>query len=481
MPRPKPPAVLPADGSFPGFLTWRELCNAYVSIRERRKDGGPWVNPAKNSFYQEDAFKKLQKQNRLIMIMPPGHIKTTLFAIEYPTWKIMSDPDRLTRILVVQKNADEAKKLIQEVETRLSEDEHYEWLAEQLEARGEKPILNPLKQWFTDNPFRGSQRGRDDSTKWGASGFTTLGKRGGEKDLTMQALGVGSQIQGIRSDLIILDDIQDPQATPKDSEDKLDWFRKVIMGRVTDKQQVVVLANFFNPDDFAHKLITAYPDEFQVVQYPALSRAGLGGKMTALCPEFWSIDSLKKKRKEVGEEVWHYTWMQETTSYDAQCFKREVLEASRDESFKIGDKPYAATDVFIGVDPAAAATGHCAMVAWGLNRNTKQRFLIDVFNKTGMRHWDNVVRSDRRVRHDVRPKDRHPGVEQHPGLPGEQPALPQADHQYRSEARHLSDRYRHRGQSPSQQLRHHHHRASLRQRFGLSALRRNLRGQGEGR
>src|SRR5207248_385343 len=49
------------------------------------------------------------------------------------------------------------------------------------------------------------------------------------------------------------------------------------------------------------------------------------------------------------------------------------------------------TDVFIGCDPATASGGYCAIVVWGLDRNTKQRYLIDVFNQTGMRNFDNIA------------------------------------------------------------------------------------------
>lgn len=208
----------------------------------------------------------------------------------------------------------------------------------------------------------------------------------------MEAKGVGSMIQGIRSDRIILDDVQDPEMavrSPKDSDDKLGWFRRVILGRVTGYQQLIVLANFFTPDDFAHKLISAEP-EFSLVNFPAI-RYDRKGDPHLLCPEFWTYEDLMKKQRQVGDQAWHFTWMQEETSFDAATFKREELDRAKDPGFRLGEVPHAVTDIYIGCDPATAASGYCAIVVWGLDRNSKQRYLIDVFNESGMRNIDNVV------------------------------------------------------------------------------------------
>jgi hypothetical protein len=367
------------------FLRFRELCFAYKGLRD-----GKW-HRAVNSFYQRDAYKALQEHNRLIVILPPGHIKTTFFCQEYPTWNIMRDRD--FRCLVIQKNTDEATKLVGAVQRRLEDHDWYDHTARRLIEQKDDPIINPLSTWFPKKPFRNTKREAGDA--WGKTGFRVIGQLSGEKDLTMQAKGPGGQIQGVRSDLILLDDVQDPMASLDDSKKLLDWFHGVILGRVTDQQKVVVLANYFQPDDFAHLLVQEHPD-WAVVEYPAIIDSTVDpdldeGEVRPLCPEFWTLDALELKRKEVGERTWHYTWMQEAGSFEQATFKREALEAAMDDEFTIGEVPHAVTDVFLGVDPATAASGYCAIVAWGLDRRTKQRYLIDVFNKQGMRNWQNVI------------------------------------------------------------------------------------------
>ena len=370
------------DGKFPeDFLDYRRLSCAYRDHRSKL-----YVR-AVNNWYQKDAYARLQEHNRLVVVLPPGHIKTTFFCIEYPTWKIMGD--RNVRVVAVQKNQEEAKKLVAAVSERLTDSDYYDFMNMQLAAQGDEQIVNPLKAWFNHKPFRPVKRGAGDT--WGAQQFKVIGRTSGEKDNTMEAKGVGGQIQGVRADLILLDDIQDPAQAVRsvsDSDDKLRWFKDVILGRVTEAQQVVVLANYFAPDDFAHKLIAANP-EFAVVEYPAIVEGENGPE--PLCPEFWTMDALEFKKREVGEQTWYYTWMQEVGSYENATFKRELVEAAKNPEAMIGEVPHSVTDVFLGVDPAIAASGYCAMVLWGLDRRTKQRWLIDVFNQSGMRTWDTVI------------------------------------------------------------------------------------------
>lgn len=370
------------------FLRFRELCCAYYSEREKR-----YVR-ATNSWYQQDAYSQLQGHNRLVVVMPPGHIKTTFFAIEYVVWRIMRD--RNVRITVLQKNADEASKLVQAVAQRLTDHDYYDHLRRELIRQGDEPIVNPLDSWFAKKPFQPKSKSQGDV--WGKHALKVAGRTTGEKDYTLEAKGPGGQIQGVRADLFLIDDLQDPsKAVIGDSDaKKLAWlFNSVVMGRVTDYQQVVVLANYFAPDDFAHQVIEEHPD-FSVVEYPALIDATVdpsipAGEVQPLCPEYWTTDALAIKRKDVGEMAWFYTWMQESGSYDEATFKRDVLESSRVPDFALGEVPHPVTDVFIGVDPAVAASGYCAIVAWGIDRRTKQRYLIDVFNKKGLRTWDNVI------------------------------------------------------------------------------------------
>lgn len=230
----------------PDFLAFRERHFAYRDSRS-----GRWVR-AVNNWFQIHFVTQLERLRRGVLILPPGHIKTSL-TIEYVAWSIFRDRD--FRGLGVQKNTGEASKLIAAVQERLACD-YYHHAAEQLAAQGDEPITCPVCTHAADRGF--VPESKDRGAQWGAQAFKVLGRTSGEKDSTFAAYGVGSQIMGVRSDLIILDDPQDPMdamRSPKSSEELLEWFQTVILSRVFDHQRVIVLANFVAPDDFAHRLI----------------------------------------------------------------------------------------------------------------------------------------------------------------------------------------------------------------------------------
>ncbi len=337
------------------FLAFREMCCGY-----RRQSDRKFVK-ATNVWFHRDAYQRFTETRRQINVFPPGHNKTTLYAIEMPAWLIMGDRD--VRIAVVQKNQVEAKKIIGAVQDRLSSREYYDWLNEGLRLQGETEIVNPLEAWFASRPFQ--PPARRPGASWGSEQFTVEGRRSGEKDYTMQAFGVGSGIQGGRYDYIIIN------------------------------------GNFFSPDDFMHRLIAAHP-EFTVANYPALipdwKSQGLEGPneefqgdQVPLWPEYWSLEGLAVKQIDVGPRTWHHTWLQEQSSFADATFNREAIEECKDHELKLGVIPSGLTDIYLGVDPAAAENGFCAMILWGLNRTTKQRYLLDVFNRKGMRNWNNVI------------------------------------------------------------------------------------------
>src|SRR5512143_479263 len=366
-------------GAFPDFLRFRERHFAYIDERTQT------VKRAVNNWYQVDANSKLESDKRLIVVLPPGHIKTTFFSIERSVYDIFRN--RNIRITAVQKNEKEAAKLISAVQERLSSHDSYHYLRDRLLEQGDHPIECPLCVYEIDKtPFIPARNART-GDKWGAFGFRVLGRTSAEKDDTMQAKGVGSQIQGIRADRIILDDVQDPMMATKsqtDSDDKVDWFHKVILGRVYDYQQVMVLANFFAPQDFAHKLIDQHPD-WPAYFYPAVTDQE---KKKVLCPEVWTFNALMQKKGEVGDEVWHYTWMQEEGSFESAIFREEALAQAKDEDYILGQVPPQVTHLFMGCDPAISQ--FCAIVVWGLDVHTGHRFLVDVFNQKGLRTFQNV-------------------------------------------------------------------------------------------
>ena len=66
-------------------------------------------------------------------------------------------------------------------------------------------------------------------------------------------------------------------------------------------------------------------------------------------------------------------------------FNRDAIEAARDDDYVLGTIHPNVTHVYMGVDPAIS--NWCSIVVWGLDQRTGQRYLIDDFNKKGMRAY----------------------------------------------------------------------------------------------
>src|SRR5439155_8877663 len=102
---------------------------------------------------------------------------------------------------------------------------YYRHMAEPLRPQGDEPLICPVCLYGGKDGYRPESKGV--GSVWGAEGFRVLGVTSGEKDLSFQSKGVGSQILGVRSDRITLDDVQDPMQamqSPADGTALLDWF-----------------------------------------------------------------------------------------------------------------------------------------------------------------------------------------------------------------------------------------------------------------
>jgi hypothetical protein len=374
-------------GQVPDFLQWREDHIAYLQADKS-------IKRAQNFWYQTDWIQKMESSTRLIMVLHPGAGKTTSVS-EYVTWNIMRD--RNFRATIIRANEDEARKNVGAIGRKLEHDD-YHWALS--EMPDDDSIRCPVCEYGGRDGFtpqlHGSKRRVDD--QWSRGAFTVSGRTSGDKEPTVQAYGANSPIAGVRSDLIVLDDAQDPgkyrTSGYPHSEKMFDWFREDVLARLYDHQKLVVIGNRLGSQDFVGKLIAEYgpedPDDpklgdWTVVYYPAVLD---DEKRRVLVPELWSYDALARKRKEVGEEVWAFQWQQQEVDDSSATFQKAVLDSCKNYDRIIGEETKA-TDVVLGIDPALKQ--YCAMVVLGLDRQTGKRYLLDYHNERGMGTIDNLV------------------------------------------------------------------------------------------
>lgn len=334
------------------------------------------------------------EQDLVIVNMPPEHSKTTSITINYVTYRIAMDPN--IRVIIVSKTQDMAKKMLYAVKTRLTHPKYAAMIA----AYGPVGGYDKNSEAWNQNMIYVSDDARDS----------------GEKDPTVQALGIRGHIYGARADLIIMDDCVD-LTNAHEYEKQIDWLQSEVISRISSTGALLVVGTRLASKDLYSELRDAsrYPDEVSPWTYLAmpalLEPADEPADWVTLWPRSnqpepgikdsrpdedglypkWDGSRLAKKRARVSPRAWALVYQQQQVA-DTGVFTAEALRASINGNRMTGLMPRGMVNCrpegmdglicVAGLDPAMA--GHTAAVVIGLDPSTQKRFVLDIWNKAQM-------------------------------------------------------------------------------------------------
>ena len=324
--------------------------------------------------------------NRVLINVPPEHAKSTVITTNYVVYTIVTNPN--ARVIIVSKTQGMARKFLGAIKTRLSH-----------------PAFTKMQVAFGPN---GGYKA--DSTQWSADMiYLGTGRDSGEKDPTVQALGMGSQIYGARADLIIIDDAV-MGSNAHEWEKQLEWIQKEVITRLGRHGKLIIVGTRVAPIDL-YKMLRdpqqwsggkspftyfAMPAVLQFDEKPENWRT-LWPKTTmqeneidepddnGLYPK-WDGPSLFTRRSEVAASVWAMVYQQEDVQSDS-IFSPTAVAGCVNGMRKRGPlKPGApghpraagSTYTVIGFDPAVS--GRSAFVAVTLNRDDSTIYVLDCVN-----------------------------------------------------------------------------------------------------
>lgn len=341
-----------------------------------------------------------REPDKILVNTAPEHGKSITLSINYVTWRIVQDPN--VRILIISKTQDMAKKFLVAIKDRLSENEAYAKL---------QADFGPPGGWA------------EGAARWAADAIYVAGRDSGEKDPTVQAQGIGGQIYGSRCDLAIMDDCVD-HTNHHQFENQIDWIQNQVGSRVADGGgRMLLIGTRMNTVDLYSEIrrphyyvegesdwtylsqpaVLEYADDpkdwvtlWPVTNRPPVTISGRkkaeaeGWPRDGLWP-MWHGAALAKKRKGMRARNWSMVYMQEQVAEDS-VFKQEDVQGCVDRARYPGrlmpgqsdHRKYGmeGTTVIAGLDPAAA--GYTAIVVIALDRETGQRWVVEVVNRRQM-------------------------------------------------------------------------------------------------
>lgn len=349
---------------------------SWIDVLEGREPS--WLHP---SMVYEPASKK-----RLLINVPPEHAKSTVITVNYCVYRIAMDPN--VKITIVSKTQERAKEYLYSIKQRLS---HERWA--KLQA-----VYGSASGW------------KEDADTWKADRIY-LSRDSTEKDPTVQALGIGGQITGARSNLIILDDVV-TTSNAHEWEKQLLWLQRDVVTRLGDNGKLLIVGTRIASNDLYREIRNAehwtggktpftYFSMPAVLEYDddprkwvtlwAKSHIPWEGSDDDVVPDEnglypkWDGEALFRRRSEVSPSAWALVYQQQDVQEDSifspACVQGSVNRMRKRGVLKPGTPGHPKEGSFytiMGLDPAMS--GNTAAVIMTVDRNTRMRYVLDVEN-----------------------------------------------------------------------------------------------------
>jgi hypothetical protein len=376
-----------------GFAAFRKRFLGYDTYEHQQQ----WVDVLEGKDPQPLSGCEWDPSNRkrVIINVPPGHSKSSTITVDYVTWKICMNPN--VRIVIVSKRQEQARKFLYQIKQRLTSN-----LFAELQAAYAPPD--------------GFRPGRGEGT-FAANTIYINGRDSDAKDPTVEVLGMGGQIYGTRSDLIILDDcVVGSNANEYDKQ--VEWLESEVESRVKNGSILIVGTRLRTTDLYSElrrgERYNSGKTPWSYLRQPMVREFADDPKdwVTLWPKSSTGYDESDREADERGEYVmfdgptcsrtrdakppatWALVYQQQQVAEDA-TFNPIAVAGSMDRRRKIGPLTVGAwghprggmenKHVIGSIDPAG--TGLAFILIYAVDRTTKHRWVLNAFTR------DNTVPS----------------------------------------------------------------------------------------
>lgn len=330
----------------------------------------------------EDAL--MDPLGKIVLVLGhPESGKSTLVSLWYVLYNIARDPD--SRTALVTKNGTKAQDLVVRIQRYLTEEHLYDEAPQNL---------------ITD--FNGFKPHHSAGLEWSQDQFFVKHRKSGERDPTVQGLGIGKLIYGSRLDYLILDDalVQDNQVSPLTRERIDNWFDSEARSRA-QRGQTIVNGTRLLPQDLYGQWKKAWKGNrlFRAVTIPAILNEYTDDEVPSW-PEYWTLDGYDETLdvdgethvvgyqmglRDIRESIvaknpnrWRLVYQQEDVEEEQAIFRQSHIDAALELGAhrKLG-VVFDHEQLVLGIDPAT--TGRAAAILLAVDPITKVRTVIDIF------------------------------------------------------------------------------------------------------
>lgn len=312
------------------------------------------------------AMEETQPGDVTMILVPPGHAKTTLFE-DYACFKLALNPEY--RITVGSEGQRLAEKVLGRIKARMEPD---------------GPFPTFVNQF---GPFVPQKHGGRATRQVWAAAFFNVAKRNtsDERDYNMVALGFGGNIAGTRTDHLHVDDMQSNKSLAQ-TDKMVETFQQDWLSRPGETGITTINGTRVGDGDFYEALEDRWGGKewFRVVRLPAIVRNPKTGEKEPLWKydptskmqkKGYTLAMLDKERDKVGEDAWARNYMQQPRAKSLGTFTEDIVDRCRNYERTLGvDMPAPGAPVYIGLDPALGGI-NCLMA---VQITSNKLYLLDV-------------------------------------------------------------------------------------------------------
>lgn len=259
-----------------------------------------------------------QTHRRKLIVLPRGHLKTTICTKAYAIWRYLRDPD--IRILIANEKAENAQHMLREIKHHFEANELFQWLFPEY-----VPDLKTTK--WTESEALCPR-----SARWQESTFETI--------------GVGGTVVSRHYNLIVMDDLVGKEATKSQQvmQDTIEWFRyaRGLMVKPAESELIVVGNRWAFSDLVSHILDSG-------ANWVTLKRAVMEGG-EPIWPEWYPPEAIDEILEDQGAHIFSCQYMNDPVHESPSSFNPTW--------FRFFTKLPSALQCVTAIDPAISQQKH---------------------------------------------------------------------------------------------------------------------------